>query len=255
MLAAPDDRDGKQPMRSTLTMGALMLLLTFARADGAAPEPPAFKLTLGRHHGTASGSATDVNLRRAFGDAEAGGNAWLGFYDAPGQGERQWRLGADDGIALGAFRLQPAGQVASHRYAAASLGIETGESWFIGAGFGRTNLHQNTNLNFDPNDSYSLSAGLRVDGGASYQLQWVRDNRQNPDQRHLHLVWRTPLPQGQRLTVDLLHKQGLVDDVTIHRWGASLAYDWPRFFVRVAYDPKVNFTPETQWRLSAGTRF
>ena len=220
-----------------------------APADEAAK--PLYKLTVGRYHAGESGHTTDLNLRRSVGS----GNLWLGLYDAPAQGERQWRLGGDATFTAGALRWMPAAQIASHRYAAASLNVEAGDTWFVGAGFGRTDLRPNTNLNFDPNDSYSLAAGLREDGGASYQLQWVRDNRQNPDQRHLHLVYRTPLPGGQRLMLDLLHKQGLVDDLVIHRWGATVGYDWPVFFVRLAYDPNVNFTPDTMWRLSAGTRF
>ena len=225
------------------------LAQTPASPDDAAQ--PAYKLTLGRYHAGASGNSTDLNLRRSLGP----GNVWLGLFDAPAQGERQWRLGGDASINAAAWRWMPAAQIASHRYAAASLGVETGETWFVGAGFGRTNLRPNTNLNFDPNDSYSLAAGLREAGGASYQAQWVRDNRQNPDQRHLHLVYRQPLAGAQRLTIDLLHKQGLVDDAMIRRWGLSLAYDWPAFFVRIARDPNVNFTADTMWRVSAGTRF
>ena len=235
---------------TTLSLAAWLFLCAVQTQADEAPEPP-YKLTVGRYNSGTSGNATDVNLRRSVGS----GNAWVGLFDAPAQGEHQWRLGGDASLETGAWRWMPAAQVAAHRYAAASLGVETGDAWFVGAGFGRTNLRQNTNLNFDPNDSYSLAAGFREDGGASYQLQWVRDNRQNPDQRHLHLLYRTPLPGGQRLTVDLLHKQGLVDDLVIRRWGASITYDWPALFVRVAYDPNVNFTAETMWRLSAGTRF
>ena len=86
-------------------------------------------------------------------------------------------------------------------------------------------------------------------------LLYVRDNRLNPDQQHLHLVWRTPLSDGHRLTVDLLFKRGLVEDEMIERSGLSVAYDWPRWFLRLSYDPKVNFTPQDMWRLAFGTRF
>lgn len=234
------------------------ILLPLLLALGAAPAradddgiEQAYKLTVGRYHGTLSGNALDLNLRRTLGT----GNVWLGVYNAPAQRDRQWRLGADGNVTLGAFRLQPSAQIASHRHASGSIGFEAGETWYAGAGLGRTNLRPNTNLNFDPGDAYSLTAGLRSRDGHSYQLLWIRDNRQNPDQRHLHLVWRLRLPERQRLTLDLLHKQGLVDDQTIGRWGVMAAYDWPSVFVRVAYDPKVNFTPDTQWRFSAGTRF
>jgi hypothetical protein len=84
---------------------------------------------------------------------------------------------------------------------------------------------------------------------------WVQDCRLNPDEKHLHLNYRTPLPHGQRLTLDVLLKSGLVEGSTIHRVGGSITYDWPRFFVRVAYDPKANFGPENMWRLAVGTRF
>ena len=101
----------------------------------------------------------------------------------------------------------------------------------------------------------ALSAGRRWADGESISLQWVRDDRENPDQRHLHAVYRKPLAGGERVTIDVLRKQGLVDDVLIRKVGASFTYDWPRFFVRVAYDPKVNFTAENMWRFIIGTRF
>ena len=41
--------------------------------------------------------------------------------------------------------------------------------------------------------------------------QVIRDNRENPDQTHYHLVWRQPLPQGHRLTLDALYKTGTVE--------------------------------------------
>ena len=227
-----------------------ILAAAASRAHADDTTAPHYKLTLGRYHDAQTGGATDLNLRRSF----STGNAWLGYYNASDVGERQWRLGADGSVDLSAVRLQPAAQVASHGYAAASLGVEAGDRWFVGVGVGRTNLRPNVNLNFDPNDSWSLTAGWR-EGGVSYQLQYIADNRQNPDQRHLHLVWRQPMPDGQRLTVDLLHKQGLLDGSTIRRWGTTLGYDWPVFFVRVALDPNVNFTPVTQWRVSGGTRF
>jgi hypothetical protein len=86
-------------------------------------------------------------------------------------------------------------------------------------------------------------------------MQMVRDNRQNPDQRHIHAVYRQPLPEGRRLTVDALYKVGLVDEVRIRRFGLTVTYDWPRFFARVAFDPRTNFTPVDAWRISLGTRF
>jgi hypothetical protein len=120
---------------------------------------------------------------------------------------------------------------------------------------GRTNLRNYTNLNFDPNDAWMVSGGYRWNDSRSVAVQWVRDNRLNPDQQHLHLVYRTPMAGDQRLSVDLLAKSGLVSGESVQRLGLSVAYDWPTYFVRVAFDPKVNFTPQDMFRLSVGTRF
>ena len=76
-----------------------------------------------------------------------------------------------------------------------------------------------------------------------------------PDQQHVHLVYRTPVAGDQRLMLDLLSKRGLVEGVYIRRVGLSVGYDWPHYFVRVAWDPNVNFTPQDMLRLSVGTRF
>lgn len=238
----------------------LMAWLGFAATaavaqDGGQAPAPAFKLTLGRYQSSGGGEpdsdSTDVNLRHSSGL----GNVWVGRYVAPARELIQDRVGWDRNIPLAALRLQPAAQLATGGALNGSLGVETGADWYLGAGLGRTNLRETVNLNFDPNDAWSLSGGYRWAAGASLGLVYVRDNRENPDQQHLHLVWRTPRPDGQRLTVDLLFKRGLVEDQQIERSGLSVAYDWPRWFVRLSYDPKVNFTPQDMWRLALGTRF
>ncbi len=213
-------------------------------------EKPANKLTLGAYHFANTGNASDINLRHTneFGDF------WLGYYQSAKRDEHQGRFGWNNTFDGGNLRITPSAQIASAGYFNWSVNVETGENWFVGAGLGRTNLKPNWNLNFDPNDSWTVSAGWRADG-KSFALLWVRDDRENPDQRHMHAVYRTPLPDGQRITIDLLHKRGLVDGESIRKTGASLTYDWPRYFVRLAFDPKVNFTNEDMWRFSVGTRF
>jgi hypothetical protein len=99
-----------------------------------------------------------------------------------------------------------------------------------------------------------LSGGKRMDDGRVFGLLLVGDNCQNPDQRHLHATYRVPFANRERITVDLLYKTGLVDNDRIRRWGATVTYDWPGFFVRVGYDPKVNFTADNMRRISIGTR-
>jgi hypothetical protein len=218
-------------------------------ADGN-DSKPANKLTLGIYQFAETGTAADLNLRHTtdFGDT------WIGYYHSAKREEHQGRAGWSDTVDLDVVRFLPSAQVASRGYFNWSLGVETGEHWFVGAGFGRTNLKPNWNLNFDPNDSWSLAGGWRGDG-ESLALQWVRDDRENPDQRHMHMVYRKSLAGGQRVTLDVLHKRGLVDGDAIRKTGASLTWDWPRVFVRLAFDPKVNFTHEDMWRLGIGSRF
>ena len=239
-----------------LTAAWLGLAAPSAKAQDSGKAPsPAFKLTAGLYQssggGAASSDSTDINLRHS----SKLGNVWIGRYVAPARELIQDRVGWDRTWSVGAVRIQPSAQLATGGALNGSVGVETGEDWYVGAGFGRTNQRETVNLNFDPNDAYSLSGGYRWAEGASLGLLYVRDDRLNPDQQHLHLVYRTPLPEGHRLTVDLLFKRGLVEDETIERTGLSVAYDWPRWFLRLSYDPKVNFTPQDMWRLAFGTRF
>jgi hypothetical protein len=241
------------PSACRLLLAAALLAPPLAHAEDE-PRAP-FKFTTGLYHmsggGVPSEWALDLNLRHT----SSFGNAWIGWYDAPRDGVRQARAGWDRTFDFGALRVQPSLQVASGGFRGGSLYAETGESWYVGAGLGRTNLRPYVNLNFDPNDSWTLAAGRRWGDNDSLGLLLVGDNRLNPDQRHLHLTWRTPLAGGRRLTVDVLAKRGLVDGVLVHRVGLSVGYDWPRTFVRIAWDPKANFGPQDMLRLSVGARF
>jgi hypothetical protein len=237
-------------VRASLAASTILCTTTMAQSADAVAEKPANKLTLGSYRFSETGNANDINLRHTndFGDT------WLGYYESSKRDERQARAGWDNTFDLSPVRFTPSAQIASHGYFNWSVSLETGSSWFVGGGFGRTNLKPNWNLNFDPNDSWTVSTGWRTEG-ESIALQWVRDNRENPDQRHIHAVYRKSLPNGQRVTIDILHKRGLVDGEAVRKTGATFTYDWPRFFVRLAFDPKVNFINEDMWRLAVGTRF
>jgi len=237
--------------------GLLSCVLPCATEEAPAPatkeaDSPRWKLTTGWYHFSNNTDAGDFNLRYSWKEA---GNFWIGYYLPDTPDSDQVRGGWDTQILLGPLRVMPSLQVASGSFLGGSLGVETGETWFVGAGYGRTNLRPYVNLNFDPNDSYSINAGYRWTNGASASVLWVQDIRLNPDQKHLHLVYRSPLPKGRRLTMDVLLKTGRVEGTTIYRLGASVTYDWPRYFVRMAYDPHANFAPEDMWRLSVGLRF
>lgn len=234
----------------------LALLAGAARADDAPGDDPAFKFTVGRYHlsggGTAPAEALDLNLRWSA----ALGNAWVGGYQQSGGGLTQARAGWDRTFDVGGVRVQPSLQVASGGFVGGSLYAETGERWFAGVGLGRTDLRPYANLNFDPNDAWTLAGGLRWAPQHAFTVSLVGDNRQNPDQRHLHFNERVMLAGGGRLTADLLLKQGRVEgEGRIRRAGFSLTCDWPRAFLRLAWDPKVNFTPQDELRLAGGWRF
>ncbi len=212
-------------------------------------DNPNFKLTLGIQDFSESGRGVDVNLRHA---SELG-NTWVGYFDANGLDAHQLRGGWDQSFG-DTVRLSPSLQVASGGFVGGSINLETGKTWFVGAGYGRTNLRPYFNLNYDPNDAWSLSGGYRADG-VSYTLSYTRDDRENPDQQHLHAIYRAPVNGGDRLTADLLYKRGLVNGESISKLGATFTYDWPRTFVRLAYDPNTNFSSDNVVRVSVGTRF
>ena len=243
-----------------VTLALLASSVAFAADDSAEKPavgavPTTFKLTTGLYQqtggGLPSGPGLDVNLRATA----AFGNAWLGWFRSPAQEVTQSRAGWDNTFKLGPVRFMPSLQMASGGFLGGSASLEAGDTWFAGVGLGRTNLRNYVNLNFDPNDAWMLSGGYRWGDNESLAIQVVRDNRLNPDQQHVHLVYRAPVANDQRLTLDLLSKKGLVAGAPIQRLGLSVGYDWPRFFVRMAWDPNVNFTVQDMLRLSLGTRF
>ena len=235
-------------VRVLIAIAFVLAPLTAARADDA---PSAnFKFTLGAYKFSENGIGIDANLRHS----SDYGNTWAGYFRAPKLDASQWRGGWDKTFGE-SVRIQPSVQVASGGFVGGSLNIETGDSWFAGAGLGRTNLRPYFNLNFDPNDSWMLAGGYRAESGQSYAATYIRDNRENPDQQHFHLTSRTPLEGKERLTLDLLYKRGLFDGQRIARLGGTVTYDWPRYFVRLAFDPNTNFTADNVWRLSVGMRF
>lgn len=222
--------------------------------DDGSPEHP-FKLTTGVYRTSGgnlpAGPALDLNLRYGYGS----GNVWIGWYRSVPDAFTQTRSGWDHTFDLDWVRLLPSIQIASGGFVGGSFAVETGTRWFAGAGVGRTNLRDYANLNFDPNDSYTVYGGYRLPDKSGVSAALIRDNRQHPDQQHMHLVWRRPPTDGQQFTLDLLYKQGSIEGEFIRRAGLSATYDWPRYFLRVAWDPKVNFTSQDMLRLSFGVRY
>ena len=244
--------------KTSIYLYATVMAALTTSAYAADAEAVSYKLTTGVYQLSGgdlpSGPGLDINLR-ASGGLIGSGNAWIGLYRSPVQAVKQYRAGWDNTFKFDTLRFTPSLQIASGGFVGGSAYLETGSTWFAGAGLGRTNLRPYANLNFDPNDAYTLAGGYRWNERQSLTLQLVRDNRLNPDQQNVHLIYRTPIHGGSRLTLDLLSKKGLVAGAPIQRIGLSVGYDWPSFFVRVAYDPLVNFSTQDMLRLSAGVRF
>jgi len=195
--------------------------------------------------------ALDTNLR-ASSDL---GNTWLGYYESEDKTLRQTRMGWDSVYHLGPIRVLPSLQSASGGFLGGSLGVETGERFFVGAGIGRTNLNNYVNLNFDPNDSWSLSGGYHWADERVLSVQIVHDNRLNPDQQHVHISYRQNFSENDRFLIDLLYKSGTVDTQAIKAYGILLGMDVGVWGLRFAYDPKVNFTSSDMRRLIVSYRF
>ncbi|MBI2768589.1 MAG: hypothetical protein HYX47_03105 [Burkholderiales bacterium] len=99
---------------------------------------------------------------------------------------------------------------------AGSLYELAGDNWYGGLGLAQRSAQGSPLMQLQVREVPALSGGYRWDERHSLSLQLV--------------------PTGRRM-------------------GLAVSYDWPRYFVRLAYDPKANFMPQDTLRLSAGVRF
>lgn len=236
---------------------ALILLAAVAGMARAAAEDSGgitLKLTPTYYHSSSEKPAWDVNLRGSLGAS----NAWVGLYRQGGDFQ-QLRLGYDYTWDVPFGKLIPSVQYASHGFWGGSLNAEVGERYFALLGFGRTNLRPYFNLNFDPNDAITVGVGTRALPRTVLSLYQVRDDRLHTGQRITHLVARYKPDDKTRWTLDLFHKNGREEadpaSQPVRGTGASIAYDFDPYFVRVAYDPYVNFTRNHMVRTAIGFRF
>jgi hypothetical protein len=218
------------------------------------PEPAAwqYKFTPSRYTTSGENPGTDLNLR-----AQAQGNTWwVGHYQR-GAEFQQTRFGYERTRpwALGQWTLSV--QAATHGFAGGSISSQIGADALHGlVGFGRTNAQTYYNLNFDPNDAWTLGVGGQVLGN-NLSVFRVQDNRLNSEQRNTHLLWRWPLAAGQRLTVDYAFKSGHPEagQPMVSGHSLSLAYNHHPWFIHWVKDQHVNYTQADQIRLSLGWRF
>ncbi len=235
-----------------LALSALLLLTVspgVALADATDDRP--FKLTIGNYRYGNGGDGHDLNLRWRRSDTDV----WIGAYRDPAFGA-QTRAGVDSSLSLGgSASLQPSVQAASGGFVGGSLNFQIGSPWFALAGWGRTNLKPYFNLNFDPNDAITVAVGWHGDNGRTVSLMLVADDRLHTGQKDWHLSGRWPLSDDLRVTLDLLRKTGDGDSGYVRAWGWSATLDFPTWFLRLARDPKQNFSVQDATRLALGVRF
>ncbi|HLO62202.1 MAG TPA: hypothetical protein VK165_04475 [Azonexus sp.] len=223
-----------------------------AEGVDASAEAWSFKLTPSYYATSHQHAANDVNLR-----ANNGPHAvWLGHYQRGSEFE-QTRTGYEFTWETDYAKLVPSLQLATHGFAGTAVNLEIGSTVYALFGYGRTNVKDYYNLNFDPNDSVVYGFGTRLIPGTNLSLYTVKDNRLHTEQVVNHLVARTQLADKQRLTLDLSEKHGResADDPKVSGHGLSVTYDYRDVFLRLARDHKVNFSSENQSRLSLGLRF
>jgi hypothetical protein len=217
--------------------------------DTAHPDSLDFKLTAGFYQ-FGDDHGKDLNLRWQHDDT----HVWIGHYEDHSMGAQD-RIGADSSLDLNELvSIQPSLQAATGGFVGGSLNTQIGHSWYGLAGWGRTNLKPYVNLNFDPNDAVTLGGGHLFDNGQNWMLFVVKDDRLHTGQTDWHLTARIPVAD-ERLSLDLMHKNGQGDDGHVSAWSYSAGWDFPSWFVRLARDAKQNFSAYDAWRLSAGLRF
>jgi hypothetical protein len=246
---------------------ALCLIAPFAHAieDRADIDPSdplrtgqsvAWKATWGHYRNAEHGVATDLNLRGNTEDT----TYWLGSYNGA-DGFSQSRLGIERSTAVEYGRVISSLQIASGGFFGGSLtwmgprGDAEGFAPLLG--WGRTNVKPYVNLNFDPNDSVLWGVAYTHRSLGDMTLFQVVDDRLGTGQRVTHLVWRRPLVNAIRLTADVFARKGASEagQPVVSGNGFSVTADIQDFFLRLAYDQKVNFSESKETRVSIGVRF
>jgi hypothetical protein len=183
---------------------------------------------------------------------------WVGYYRRDDE-FRQLRLGYERPVEWSSGRVVPSFQYATRGFLGASFAAEIGKRHFGILGWGRTNLKDYYNLNFDPNDAVTFGVGTRALPNTTLSLFQIRDDRLGTGQRVAHLVARIKPDERTRWTLDVFHKEGRPDSdpasEKVRGTGATLTYDFDPWFVRVAKDPHVNFSDNDMVRVAFGLRF
>ncbi len=116
-----------------------------------------FKFTPSYYATTNQPGAYDLNLGALYGTHAI----WLGYYQQSNEFE-QARTGHEYTMQIPFVQLVPSLQVATHDFVGGAINAQVGDSIFAILGFGRTNLHEYYNLNFDPNDAITYGVGTSL---------------------------------------------------------------------------------------------
>ena len=218
---------------------------------GKPSTPPENKLTLAFYDFSSGKTGFDVNLRHTFKSS----TGWIAGY-RQSDGFDQARGGYEYDYHSDWLTVVPSVQAATHGFVGVTLYGEVGRRFFGIGGMGRTNLHPYWNLGFDPNDYVQFGAGYRDPAGNTFSVYTIHDNRLDTGQSNTHLYFRGYLPAHWRLTVDVVNERGGSDEgLLVRAWAVSADVDWRRWFLRIAEDPHVNYTPDRQLRVATGIRF
>jgi hypothetical protein len=226
------------------------------RSLAPAEERWAWKLTTTYYYATNEKGAGDVNLRGNYGPH----TAWVGYYDQPGE-FRQGRVGYEYTARLPWVQAVLGAQYASQGFFGGGVAAAIGGDVYGLIGVSRTNEKPYFNLNFDPNDAWIFGVGARLPHDASFVLYQVRGEWAADGQQVTHAVYRTRPTPDTRVGLDVFYKYGPLDGGdggdggTVRTAGASVSFDYRKWFARLTWDPKVNFTPNDMVRVAVGVRF
>lgn len=243
-------------MRYAIVLLVLLMLLpagavgqSASTAPSTSSTDPNTKLTIALYH-TRLGDAEDINLRHQF----ATFTAWGGAYRTD-HTHVEARIGAQYNFQRGLILIQPAAQTGTSGFFQGSLYSELGSKVFAILGESRTNLKEQNDLTFDPNNSWQLGAGWNPDSNNRVVVFTIADNRLHTNQQNTHLIWKHRIDSRSAITFDSIYKSGRTDSGRdIHAGSFGIYYD-RGWFAKLYYDPYASFGDERQLRLSFGRKF
>lgn len=160
-------------------------------------------------------------------------------------------------IQLGGVRVNPSlFSSQGGGIAGAGLWLGKGETWRLAVGTRRQPYRSGLGFAPDAGEQSLVTASYLWSSQQSVSLQWVRQGSTELGQRTVHLVYGTAMSDSQTLKFGISAISGWEPaGGSQQRVGLSVGYDWPQYFVKLAYDPQVNFSAKEQLRVSLGTRF